>query len=319
MEDMSAKEAGTGPRQIGWLSLGEDEEVSLKSVIDKDIDGALRIQRSPVFAQYANLIGQYTSRHMSFSNDILNAIAGVMTILDGSRQRVSSSDPACGTMYGLPIEFLDLALLWQPAAEKGVRLRRRIFVDHKSRPLEDKYQLPSWSWAAWEAVTEGERSYSSGVRYEDPFSLVSDHLEDYKVKKVLESVENAEERMRPLIRWYRFVPSGTVSESPQPVAPVESSSAWSISHLLRRPNTKIATEANSSETLGPERLGELRPVNGTGLGLTSDSANLLEEWLESRNSTLHNKHLSIHDLPPQTPPPQKQPQNHNTQTPTPPP
>ncbi|KAH8203454.1 hypothetical protein TruAng_002325 [Truncatella angustata] len=298
MEDMSAKEAGNGPRQINWLSVGEDDKVSLKSVIDMDTNSALHIRRSPVFAQYADLVGQYTSRHLSFSNDILNAIAGVMTILDGSRQQGTTRDSASGTLYGLPTEFLDLALLWQPAAEKGARLRRRIFIDQDSRPLNNKLQLPSWSWAAWEAVTEGERTYSSGVRYEDSFSLVSDHLEGYKVKKILESLDNAEERVRPLVRWHRFVPSDAVPVPPQPVALAKQSSAWSISHVLRRPTTKPVPADSLLNKLGSETPAKLILVNGTGLGLASDAAKLLEEWRETRKKPFHDIHLKIDDLPP---------------------
>ncbi|KAI0132221.1 heterokaryon incompatibility protein-domain-containing protein [Xylariales sp. AK1849] len=298
MEDMSAKEAGTGPRQMSWLSLGEDEVVSLRTGIDKDAEDALHIRRSPVFDQYASLVGQYTSRHLSFSNDILNAIAGVMTILDGSRQRCTTRNPTYGTLYGLPLEFLDLALLWQPAAEKGARLRKRMLVDQDSRPLENKCQMPSWSWAAWEAVTEGERTYSSGVRYEDPFSLIADHLEEYKVKKVLEPIDNTEERVRPLLRWHKFVPSDTASGPDQPVAPAKPSSTWSLSQVLRRPITKPASPDSPSNELGSEVPGELKPVNGTGLGLASDSVELLEEWLETRKKPFHDTRLNVTDLPP---------------------
>ncbi|KAM0809455.1 putative Heterokaryon incompatibility protein-domain-containing protein [Seiridium cardinale] len=285
MEDMSAKEAGTGPRQIGWLTLGEDERVSLRCIIHKDEDAGLHIRRSPVFDQYTKLISQYTSRHLSFSSDVLNAIAGVMAILDGSRQRGTTRDPGCGTLYGLPLEFLDIALLWQPAAEKDGRLRRRKFVDQDLQPLESKHQFPSWSWAAWEAVKEGERTYSSGVRFEDPFSLVSDHLHGYKVKKVVELTENAEERVRPLLRWYRFVPSAKLTQPPQHTAPGKPPSSWSISQMLRRPTAKPVT-------------GELKPVNGTGLGLASDSVKLLDDWLETHQKPFNDKIVDVGDLPP---------------------
>ncbi|KAI1080752.1 heterokaryon incompatibility protein-domain-containing protein [Whalleya microplaca] len=303
MEDMTAKEAGTGPRQISWLSLPEDEVTSLKSSIDRDVNGALHIRRSPAFEQYADLIAQYTSRYLSFSNDILNAIMGLITILDGSRLRNSNRDPGGETLYGLPTEFLDLGILWQPAAGKDVRLRRRILVDQNQKPLEDKHQMPSWSWAAWEAVTEGERAYSSGVRYEQPFTLVSDPLEQYRVKKVLESIDDeAEERVKPLLRWYRFTPLSKPPDQPQsqPPSPAKTSSTWSFSQALFRPITKAPPSPieDSSNKPDSEIHGELKPVNNTGLGLSSDSAQTLQDWRQAHKTPFHSAPLTIHDLPP---------------------
>ncbi|KAI0007126.1 heterokaryon incompatibility protein-domain-containing protein, partial [Xylariaceae sp. FL0662B] len=300
MEDMTAKEAGTGPRQISWLSLADDEAASLKSNIDRDTSGALHIWRSPAFDQYADLVAQYTSRHLSFSNDILSAVMGLITILDGSSRRGADRDPGSDTLYGLPTEFLDLALLWQPTAGKDVRLRRRILVDQNQKPLEDKHQLPSWSWAAWEAVTEGERAYSSGVRYEQPFTLVTDPLEEYRVKKVLESIDEAEERVKPLLRWYRFAPRKTSSDLPRPPSPPRSSSTWSLSQVLRRPITKAQPADEPPIKPSSEIRGDLNPVNGTGLGLASDSAQTLEEWQQAHKTLFHhNTCIDIgRDLPP---------------------
>ncbi|KAH8889165.1 HET-domain-containing protein [Thozetella sp. PMI_491] len=290
MEDMTLKEAGVGPRQIDWLSLPENDNVSMKSFIDSDENG-LHIHRSPVFDQYAGLITKYTSRQLSFSSDILHAVTGLLAILDGSRLQTSSRDPGTGTIYGIPLEFLDLALLWQPAAAKDVRLRKRVLVGQDQKPLEDKKQLPSWSWAAWEAIKEGERNYSGGVRYEVPFTLVSDSLDGFRVKKVLRPIADAEERVRPFLQWYRLGPSDPPLVDTKPPPPARSSS-WSVSRFKSKQVPKEELEEPSLEVHG-----SLKPVNGTSLGLASDSADKLTAWVRAHKPQFSDRPLSILELP----------------------
>ncbi|KAG6353619.1 hypothetical protein INS49_005581 [Diaporthe citri] len=119
-EDMTARDAGLVPPVIGWLSLASHEILS--SLKLRNYEGEPpRLLRSPVFAEYAALIEQYTPRRLSNASDAVRAILSLLKIL-------IQSDRGGATMFhGLVEEFFDQALHWQPAAgENGwVLLLRR--------------------------------------------------------------------------------------------------------------------------------------------------------------------------------------------------
>jgi heterokaryon incompatibility protein (HET) len=277
-EDMPALHAGNGPAQIPWVSLPEKTPDSL---IKHTWDGTPVLLRSPFFSEYANLLAQYTSRDMTDSRDALNAVLGLLKVLErisnSSRapERPVSLDleqasPSAYTLHGLPEKFLDLALLWQPPAAKGVHLTKR--------PHED---LPSWSWIGWEVskdpdyLADAGNAYLAkpGVRFEEPF-LVSTN-DDLSLKKVVareeaslkkigtieKSDEPPEERFKPLIMWYK-------AHKPSPDAPVS-----------------------------------LLPVNGHGMGLAlgpSDANELYkfqEDALRLRTTASHTPPAIHHSVP----------------------
>jgi hypothetical protein len=161
-EDMPALHAGNGPAQIPCVSLPEKTPDSL---IRHTWDGTPVLLRSPFFSGYANLLAQYTSRDMTDSRDALNAVLGLLKVLE----RISNSNraperpvsldleqasPSAYTLHGLPEKFLDLALLWQPPAAKGVHLTKR--------PHED---LPTWSWIGWEVSKDTDFLADAGNAY----------------------------------------------------------------------------------------------------------------------------------------------------------
>lgn len=82
---------------------------------------------------YDKIISEYTSRSLSYQEDILNALQGVTNIL--SRDLFNNSP----FVFGIPLCLLDLGLLWQPAG----LLRRRCRSVHSER------HFPSWSWTGW--------------------------------------------------------------------------------------------------------------------------------------------------------------------------
>jgi hypothetical protein len=92
------------------------------------------------FERYTNVVQEYTTRQISFHEDALDAISGVLS----SFRSWFRSDFA----HGLPRTELDQALLWQPTGN----LPRR----------KDKQDLPlfsSWSWVGW----IGSCRYPSGL------------------------------------------------------------------------------------------------------------------------------------------------------------
>ncbi|ORY10845.1 heterokaryon incompatibility protein-domain-containing protein [Clohesyomyces aquaticus] len=164
------------------------------SLIKRNWDGTPMLLRSPFFSEYASLLAQYTSRDMTNSGDALNAVLEY-------------------TLNGLPEESLDLALLWQPPAAKGVHLTKRANDD-----------LPSWSWTGWEVskdpefnpVTANTFHAKPGVRFEEPFWVATN--DDLALKKLPEVEDVPEERFKPLIMWYKPIqPSST---SPITLVPV---------------------------------------------------------------------------------------------------
>ena len=92
------------------------------------------------FEVYADAVAEYTSRQMSFLEDGLNAISGVL-----SQFRTWFRGDF---LSGLPSTELDQALLWYP---KGNIVRRK---DQLRNDL-----FPSWSWVGW----VGQSGYWSGL------------------------------------------------------------------------------------------------------------------------------------------------------------
>ena len=84
--------------------------------------------RPHTFQRYADVVAEYTGRQLTFPEDILQAFSGMSKIfmLDLNSEMVE----------GLPLSFLDAALLWQPRHQ----LYRRKGSD----------SFASWAWAGWE-------------------------------------------------------------------------------------------------------------------------------------------------------------------------
>jgi hypothetical protein len=87
----------------------------------------------PDFPQCRRIISEYVERKLSYEADALAALAGIFSTL-------SHQFPG-GFHYGLPEQFFDIALLWQP---KAMLTRRRHPLDTSTHSY-----FPSWSWAGW--------------------------------------------------------------------------------------------------------------------------------------------------------------------------
>jgi hypothetical protein len=216
-EDMPADHAANGPAQIPWVNHPKSTPVSLVKHL---WDGTPALLRSPFFSEYAALLAQYTSRDMTDSRDALNAVLGLLKVLEkmsrGGNPAASAlstntaPEPTSSyTLYGLPEEFLDLALMWQPPAAKGVHLTKRTHDD-----------LPSWSWAGWQISNDPDFDPNAsavhlakpGVRFEEPFWVSAN--DDLSLKKVIARGNDAEDRFRPLIMWYKCLRAPSATEAP---------------------------------------------------------------------------------------------------------
>lgn len=90
--------------------------------------GVMAIQEPHL--DYPGALYEYSCRYLSHDADILNAFAGIFSLL----QRMSNGrTPKLSEVYGLPIYFFDWAILWAPH-----RMARRRSGGG-----------PSWSWSGW--------------------------------------------------------------------------------------------------------------------------------------------------------------------------
>jgi len=98
-------------------------------------DAPLRV----VFCAYKGLVEGYTARKLTFPGDVLNAFAGVFSVV---RRTIPSGD-----ICGLPGAFLDLALLWTPI--KALIRREQVVIGGDPTASDGNGKCPSWSWAGF--------------------------------------------------------------------------------------------------------------------------------------------------------------------------
>lgn len=292
-EDMPAAHAGNGPPRMTYLPKFPEHA---RNPVNKSWNGSPVLLRSPYFDGYARVLEQYTSRERTDPNDILKAILGLLKVLEnmrnldnpgltnrigGYQQQNSSRDH---TLCGLPEEFLDLALLWQPPAVTGSCLTKR---------ADDNF--PSWSWAGWKIhkncrlsragevrPSGGAATYRAhaGVRFEEPFRVSG--YDDMSLRKFLATSDYPEERFKPLLMWYKWMEDLPVCrQSP------------SLRGKPRAPPKPSKLKANAA--------GKLVPVNGGGLGIVCDhdvNVKFLDDALRRREH--FGDELGLPDVKPGT-------------------
>lgn len=109
-------------------SCSAQDEASPPRVADQEDYTSVPLFRPTVFVQYSKAVREYTTRRLTFPDDIVDAFQGILSQL--SRQ--------IGTniLAALPESYLDVALLWTPLVLQTRRESRRA-------------QIPSWSWVGW--------------------------------------------------------------------------------------------------------------------------------------------------------------------------
>ncbi|GJD05073.1 heterokaryon incompatibility protein [Colletotrichum higginsianum] len=277
-EDMPATHAGNGPPPIPSLSMPPKDDEPL---VDQAWNGAPVLLRSPFFNEYAKLLELYTSRDLSNPGDTLKGMMGLLRVLEnmrnlGTQRGLLGDTEGDHTLYGLPEEFLDLALLWQPPAVKGTYLTKRGNNDQ-----------PSWSWAGWEVSKDPTHDEDSrknykvhpGVRFEEPFWVSGN--DDMTLRKFVATGNKAEERFKPFIMWYKW------RKNPEASSPTRSHSGKPTprpkpTHLTSACQTTAIvppkTSSNPAKNATPR--GQLKPVNGHGLGILCGSFEAEVRYLE---------------------------------------
>lgn len=94
----------------------------------------------PKISQLETLLHHYSLRYLTYDNDVLNAVEAVFT---AHRQAFPH-----GFLWGLPIDFFDMALLWSSNCGFSGLKRRQ------ASALSSQSQFPSWTWAGWVGVVD---------------------------------------------------------------------------------------------------------------------------------------------------------------------
>ncbi len=100
----------------------------------------------PDFHRFARLVSLYNERRFTYPEDVLDAFAGIISVLN--RTFVG------GFISGLPQILFDSALLWQPHRP----------MHRRSKKGTGPACLPSWSWVGWQGTINSE-SWRSGYDY----------------------------------------------------------------------------------------------------------------------------------------------------------
>ncbi|KAI7788135.1 hypothetical protein LA080_012199 [Diaporthe eres] len=137
----------------------------------------------PNFRLYMELVCRYNHRNLTYAQDALPAISGVLDYF-------THGFPG-GFISGLPAVFLDSSLLWQPR----YKAKRRIAVPSVEN-FAPNSALPSWSWAGWQCLID-PASLESGLDYE-----IHEKLNQYFVPDYLTT--------RGLVDWYTLTTDGEV-------------------------------------------------------------------------------------------------------------
>jgi hypothetical protein len=189
-----------------------------------------RIFQEEPFTQYTAAVELYTRRSLTEPSDILNAFEGV--------ERVLQNHMDTSMHFGLPLELLDSALLW----ESSQLLRRR-------------EGFPSWSWAGW----MGEIQWNFSENVGNVQSWIDWHFVDRRKCSV--SAEQRRNRIQPPLP---FEPIASATFSSQNLDRPHALRFTSISIFLKlsTPSTMVKDELSPlrRRRLEPSTLSTTRPA-----------------------------------------------------------
>jgi hypothetical protein len=130
--------------EIHWLCQGarwhEDTTIETSREMQPlGFEGTVPGCGFPDLEQYYSLVNDYNVRELTYDDDALSAISGMLAIYSRCFEG--------GFLFGLPEMFFDIALSWR----SPVSLRRR---RHSLRTGSASSVLPSWSWIGWHGWTQ---------------------------------------------------------------------------------------------------------------------------------------------------------------------
>jgi hypothetical protein len=126
----------------------------------------------PDFESYVNVVCLYNGRDFTYPQDGLKGISATLRVL-------SPAFPG-GFIAGLPLVFLDHALLWQPFK----RAKRRTFIGPNGKATGEHTGLPSWSWCSWQCPIDPS-SLVSGLAYIDDLET-QERVGSWRTRSIVE-------------------------------------------------------------------------------------------------------------------------------------
>jgi hypothetical protein len=125
-------------------------QLSLVHTLYSDDETALRA--------YNNFVSRYLRRELSYAEDILNALNGLLRIFERSMKTKF--------LCGLPEKWFDHALLWKLVgpAKKRMRVKCGLTIANGDEDADTNCEFLTWSWAGWDTLSE------------TPYWLLLDHI-----------------------------------------------------------------------------------------------------------------------------------------------
>lgn len=111
-----------------------------ESQLELESVGELAVQY-PMISQVEGLLSRYTSRQLTHQHDVLNAVDAVFTAHHGAFPH--------GFFWGLPVDYLDIALLWTSLFHATKRQQASPYPSHS--------RFPRWTWAGWIGTLSGKQ------------------------------------------------------------------------------------------------------------------------------------------------------------------
>jgi Heterokaryon incompatibility protein (HET) len=185
-EDVNALDSNSETASFPWLQLlpvpkleGKLQQSGLEVM---EADESVRLFRLPAFHQYVKIVEDFSGRDIGEPWKIMDAFKGLQRVLESPKILHSTF------RFGLPVRFMDAALLWQPS---GPTRRREEKLDQNGNIL--RRSPPSWSWAGWESA--GADIKGAKVTFNRPYEVEADSEGLFMRTNPL-----GEERIRPLHR-----------------------------------------------------------------------------------------------------------------------
>jgi hypothetical protein len=167
-EDVNALDGDISAVKFPWLRLTSptlpEGTILERSGLELQRDDSVRLIRRPAMRDYIAAVEDLSKRSISYSWDILNAFGGLSKVME------SSNHLNTPFWQGIPLQDIDVALLWQTC---NPARRRKHNCTPDGRIIH--YAPPSWSPFGWEAnmKVKGSGVEGASIKYGKPFHVWS--------------------------------------------------------------------------------------------------------------------------------------------------
>lgn len=253
-------------------------------------DGSIRLLRRPAMSEYVAAVEDFSARAIGDGWDTLSAFRGISKVLE-------SSDLLGGPFrQGLPVQNMDVALLWQT-----IRPARR--RENGSKNGNTFYAPPSWSPFGWEATSrlEDDGALHALVEYTRPYEVWFTELGmvqrrdpdplDEEARKRAQNLArvSTEERVRPIKRTLWIIDDA--SKSLQPI------DAYEQPELMNKRNPPDWKSHNSeTEVEIRPRLPAVKILSDRSLVMFAETATLIlsqQTWRVTTSYHVEGSNLSM--------------------------